>query len=94
MAVSPHRRRRGIRRIAMDIDHDKIDEAVLALMYLGMHDGQRAWKSFDWDALGRLHAKGLIHDPVGKTKSVVLTEDGLQQSEMLFRKMFSADGAS
>lgn len=26
----------------MEIDHDKIDEAVLALMWLTLHDGCRA----------------------------------------------------
>lgn len=60
----------------MDYDHDKIDEAVLALAYLTLHDGARVWKSFDWDALGRLHEKGYISDPVSKAKSVVLTEEG------------------
>ena len=58
----------------MEIDTEKIDEAVLALLYLTLHDGARAWKGFDWDTLNRLHAKGLISDPVSKSKSVVLTE--------------------
>jgi hypothetical protein len=37
----------------------KIDEAVLALMYLTLHDANRisglarAWKSFDWAAMNR-----------------------------------------
>ena len=35
----------------MDIDTDKIDEAVLALLYLTLHDGVRAWKGHDWDGL-------------------------------------------
>ncbi len=35
----------------------------------------------DWDALGRLHEKGMIFDPVGKAKSVVLTQEGLQESK-------------
>jgi hypothetical protein len=39
----------------MGIDTDRIDDAVLALMWLGFHDGARAWKSFDWDAMDRLH---------------------------------------
>jgi hypothetical protein len=72
----------------MEIDHDKIDETVLALLYLGLHDGIRTWKSFDWEAMGRLHAKGLISDPVGKAKSVVFSEKGLQQSERLFNQLF------
>ena len=73
----------------MDIDHDKIDDAVLALFYLTLHDQCRAWKGFDWDALSRLHEKDLILDPVGKAKSVVLTEDGLDRCEELFRKQFT-----
>jgi hypothetical protein len=73
----------------MDIDTDRIDEAVLALLYLTLHDKYRAWKGFDWDAMNRLHEKGLIHDPVGKAKSVVLTEEGLRESERLFREMFA-----
>jgi hypothetical protein len=60
----------------MDIDENRIDDAVLALLLLGLHDGRRAWKSFDWDALDRLHAKGLMSDPVGKAKSVVFTDEG------------------
>jgi len=70
-------------------DNDKIDEAVLALLYLTLHDGARAWKSFDWDAMNRLHEKGYITDPVGKAKSVVLTEEGLRESQRLFLKLFS-----
>jgi len=72
----------------VDIDTDKIDEAVLALLQLTLHDGVRAWTGHDWDALDRLHRRGMIHDPVGKAKSVVLTDDGLAESERLFRKLF------
>jgi Domain of unknown function (DUF6429) len=74
--------------IAMDIDIDKIDEAVLALLYLTLHEGARAWKGFDWDAMNRLHDKGFISNPVGKAKSVLLTDKGLQESERLFKKLF------
>ena len=72
----------------MDLDTDKIDQAVLALLYLGRHDEYRTWKGFDWDAMDRLHQKGFISDPVGKAKSVVFTEEGLAESERLFNEMF------
>ena len=72
----------------MEIDTDKIDEAVLALLQLTLHDGFRAWKGHDWDALDRLYRKGLIDNPVSKAKSVVLTDQGLAESERLFRKLF------
>jgi hypothetical protein len=71
------------------LDTDKIDDAVLALLYLTLHDYCRAWKGFDWDALDRLHEKGLIDDPKNRNKSVVFTEDGLRRSEELFRAMFT-----
>ena len=62
----------------MALDTDKIDDAVLALLYLTLHDHWRAWKGFDWDALNRLYEKDLIDDPVNKAKSVVFTEEGLR----------------
>lgn len=82
----------GIRGVAiMEIDTDKIDEAVLALLHLTRCDdkfGAAAWKSHDWDALNRLHAKGLIGNPVNKNKSVGLTEEGKVRAEELFHKLF------
>ena len=73
----------------MDINADRIDDAVLALLYLGLHDRDRVWKSFDWEAMNRFHEKGFITDPVGKAKSVVLTEVGRHESERLFQEMFT-----
>ena len=72
---------------------DKIDDAVLALLHLTSFTERkgalpRAWKGHDWDALARLHAKGFISDPVGKAKSVVLTEEGARRAEELFLKFF------
>jgi hypothetical protein len=71
------------------LDLDKIDDAVLALLSLTLHDGCRAWKGFDWDAMNRLCDKGLIDNPRGKAKSVVLTEEGLARSQELFEAMFA-----
>jgi hypothetical protein len=70
------------------IDTDRIDDCVLALLLLGRHDGQRVWKSFDWDAMDRLHNKGLISDPVGRAKSVLLTDAGLEEAQRLFQELF------
>ncbi len=72
----------------MELDTDKIDEAVLALLYLGLHDGARVWKGFDWDAMDRLHQHGYITDPRSKAKSVVFTEKGLEQAKVLLEKLF------
>jgi hypothetical protein len=73
----------------MEIDADKVDDAVLALLRLTLHDGQRAWKGFDQEALGRLHRKGMISDPVGRAKSVALTDEGLRRSEELLAALFA-----
>ncbi len=72
----------------MKYDEDKVDEMVLALLFLTLHDNYRAWKGHDWGAMERLHNKGMIDNPVGKAKSVVLTEEGLRRSEELFLKHF------
>ena len=73
----------------MEIDEEKIDDTVLALLWLTLHDERRAWKGFDWDVLDRLHQKGLIANPAGKAKSLVLSDEGLRQSEELFRALFT-----
>jgi len=75
----------------MDYDADKVDDAVLALLYLTMWGdkfGVRAWKGHDWNAMNRLYEKGYIDDPKSKAKSVALTEEGQARSEALFRKFF------
>ena len=64
---------------------------TLALMYLTSfteHGITRSWKGYDWDAMGQLHAAGLLSDPVGKAKSVVLSEEGEKRSRELFEKHF------
>jgi hypothetical protein len=75
----------------VDYDATKIDEVVLALLHLNArteYGVTRAWKSFDWDSLDRLHAQGFISSPKSKTKSVVFTEEGSRRAEDFFRKHF------
>ena len=75
----------------MEIDKDKIDDTVLALLYLTTFNDKysiRAWKGHDWESLNRLYEKDLISDPKSKAKSVVLTEEGAKLSEKLFKVLF------
>ena len=81
--------------VKMKPNLDRIDDVVLALLHLtsftegrGEFAYTRAWKGHDWEALNRLHAKGLIGDPVGKAKSVLLTKEGTQMARKLFEKLF------
>jgi hypothetical protein len=78
----------ALQSLSMPFDTDKIDDAVLALLALTLHDDDRAWKGFDWNALDRLHAKGLIYDPVNKTKSAAFTPEGLARAIALRDTMF------
>lgn len=73
----------------MNLNTDRIDDAVLALLLLGLHEQNRVWKNFDWDAMNRLHTKGLISDPMSKAKSVVLTEEGLKKADALMQRLFA-----
>jgi hypothetical protein len=77
----------------MNYDKDKVDEMVLALLYLTITEendwGARTWKSHDWDALDRLYARGYISDPKSKAKSVVLSPKGLELARGLFERHFA-----
>lgn len=76
----------------MEYNKDKVDEMVLALLYLTMFDdklGPRAWKGHDWDAMDRLHTKGYILDPQSKAKSVAMTDEGAKRARELFEEHFA-----
>ncbi len=77
----------------MDLDRKKIDDMVLALLFLTRFDETegmaRTWKTHDWAAMDRLFEKGMISDPKRKTKSVILTEKGFKRSKALFEKYFT-----
>jgi hypothetical protein len=77
----------------MDLDAEKLEQTVLALLYLNLHGDDaegRAWKSFPWSAMDALHEKGYISDPATKAKSIRLSAQGLKLSKELFEKLFSA----
>ncbi len=80
--------------VNMDFDEDKIDDYTLALLYLVTHErheglGARAWKGFDWDTLNRLHQQGYLSNPVGKAKSVGMSEQGFLRAKELFERHFA-----
>jgi hypothetical protein len=76
----------------MGIDEEKVDDMVLALLFLTTFKDKprwRAWKGHNWDSLDRLNQKGYISDPATKAKSVLLTEEGVKRSRDLFEKYFT-----
>jgi len=79
-----------------EYDRDKVDEAVLALLYLVLHQPgpYMAWKGFEWATLDRLHAKGLIDDPKNKNKSVELTDDGVADAAAAFQRLFGVNAVT
>ena len=75
----------------MEYDKEKVDEMVLALLYLTSSRDQyatRAWKGLNWEVMDRLHEKGYIGDPREKSPSVVMSESGAALSKELFLKFF------
>ena len=76
----------------MDINEEKIDDMVLALLYLTTFEDKprlRTWKGYDRSALDRLHQRDYISNPATKAKSVLLTEAGAERSKRLFEKYFA-----
>jgi hypothetical protein len=75
----------------MEYDETKVDDVVLALLFINFFaDGgvTRAWKSFPWDSMDRLYEKGYLGDPKSKAKSVIMTEEGTAAAEAMFTKLF------
>ncbi len=76
----------------VDYDEEKLDQAALALLYLTLHphdhETMRVSKQLDRDILFRLHKKGYLKDPRDKSKSVVVTEDGIATSRRLLGTLF------
>ncbi|MBI1370745.1 MAG: hypothetical protein GC162_19070 [Planctomycetes bacterium] len=71
----------------MPLDTDKIDDAVLALLTLGL-SGNKAWKGFDADALSRLHQRGLISDPHDRSLTLTLSPEALTRAKQLRDQLF------
>jgi hypothetical protein len=78
----------------MEFDKDKVDEMILALLYLTSSTdkfGTRAWKAFDWQSMDRLYKKGYISDPHEKGPTLTFSKDGAELSRQLFGKFFGKD---
>ena len=78
----------------MTADDSKTAEIGFAILSLTInHDrsgNARAWKSLDWDLLASMHERGWIADPVGKAKSVVITEKGALVAEQVRERYLDA----
>lgn len=73
------------------ISEKKVEEAVLALLYacsFDEHGVRRSWKTYDWGITQRLFEQGLIDDPRGNRKSVLLTPEGEKHGKALAEKLF------
>ena len=71
----------------MELDTDKIDDAVLALLMLGA-SGRKAWKGFDATVLARLHERGFIGDPNDRKPTLEFTEEGLARAKQKRDELF------
>lgn len=78
----------------MKFDQDKVDEVVLALLFLnstGDQYGTRAWKGYSWEVMDRLHQKGYISNPQTKSMSVTFSEEGEELAKEFFAKYFDGE---
>ena len=78
----------------MDYDKDRVDEAVLALLFLTsstVGTVTRAWKGLSVEVLARLCAKGYIRDPGAKSPTIQLSEEGAKRSRELFFQWFGIE---
>jgi Domain of unknown function (DUF6429) len=73
----------------LEVEKERVvlQEAELSALDVS-HLDHRAWKSHDWDALDRLHAKGYISDPKSKAKSIVFGEEDERRVRELFERHF------
>ena len=78
----------------MDIDNDRIDATVLALLWPNVESSGMARKGFDWASMERRHERGLISNPAGKAKSVQLSAEGLGRGARMFRDLITCSAAS
>jgi hypothetical protein len=69
-------------------EHFRFIRDGTAILSLTLHDGRRVWKSVDWAITDRLYDKGLIENPAGKSKSLVLTDKGLAEAKAMLTEMF------
>ncbi len=72
-----------------------IEELTLLLMYLssweektftGMSPARRCWKGFLFEVIDELDEKGLINRGSRGSKSIYLTEEGINRAEELKKK--------
>lgn len=77
-------------------DQEKLAEIGLAMLCLTAGQDRsctRAWKSMDWDVMALMHERGWIGNPVGKAKSVVISEEGIKKAEEFQKKYFGWESA-
>lgn len=74
----------------MEYDMKLIDDAVLALLAAYSSDDGNAWKGYDFEIMNRLHAQGLISNPVNRNKSIWLTKEGVERGREIAGRMFGA----
>jgi len=75
----------------LNLDQNKIAEGAMAILALTMfkdRDVHRAWKGIDRDVLHDLCDRGWIHDPKGKAKSIVFTDEGRAMAIECMRRQF------
>ncbi len=72
----------------MDYDTAKLEETILALLGVFEFENGRVWKRYDFDVMEKLHEKGYISNPRGRTESIYLIEPGMALAKELAKAHF------
>ncbi len=74
----------------------QVDELTLALLYLNRFKERgdsywRSWKGYDFDSLSSLTDQGMLYDGSHRSKSVALTNEGMQKAKELLKQLHMED---
>lgn len=50
----------------MHYDNEKLEQALLAMLYIHHFDDGRVWKGYPFELMDILHSKGYIDNPANK----------------------------
>ena len=74
---------------------EAMKELTMALLYLSRfsdnYSTDRAWKGYDWDILDKLDEEEYINRGSYKSKSLYLTDEGLEYAQQILAKYNISD---
>lgn len=73
-----------------DVDTDRVDQTILALLWLNLKVTGAAWRGFDWEAMARRHGRGLISNRSERPTPLNCPQKDLRRPDACLTKCFPA----